>query len=177
MHNRADIRFVNPHAERNRRDHYFDLSSEELLLDSLAVLGIEASLRLVDAVQYRARLDDFDFDMTTERLSLESTPGDSLRPSLSSQAAREKGSQNLAGIADPVIDALIEKIIAAENRRALTTACRALDRVVRAGRYWVPQWSRAVHPVAYWDVFEHPATQPRYAQGVGAPEAWWYRAQ
>ena len=143
------------------------------------MLGIDASLRLVDAVQYRARVDDFDFDMTTERLSLDSTPGDSLRPSLTSQAAREKGSQNLAGIADPVIDALIEKIIAAENRRTLTTACRALDRVVRAGRYWVPQWYNDAHRLAYWEVFGrpagYPATYPRYDRGDRAiPETWWY---
>jgi microcin C transport system substrate-binding protein len=133
----------------------------------------------VDAVQYRARVDDFDFDMTTERLSLESTPGDSLRPFLSSQAANAKGSQNLAGIADPAIDALIEKLIAAQDRSALRTACRALDRVVRAGRYWVPQWYNDSHRLAYWDVFGrpagYPATYPRYDRSDRAiPETWWY---
>jgi microcin C transport system substrate-binding protein len=148
-------------------------------IKNLAVLGVEANMRLVDAVQYRARVDDFDFDMTTERLSLESTPGDSLRPFLSSQAANAKGSQNLAGIADPVIDALIEKLIAAQDRSALRTACRALDRVVRAGRYWVPQWYNDSHRLAYWDVFGrppgYPATYPRYDRSDRAiPETWWY---
>src|SRR5438445_1467171 len=127
-----DRKLVDPRSERVTIEFLIDEPTFEphhnAFIKNLAVLGIEASLRLVDAVQYRARVDDFDFDMTTERLSLESTPGDWLRLSLSSQAAREKGSQNLAGIADPVIDALIEKIIAAENRRTLTTACRALDR-------------------------------------------------
>jgi len=52
-------------------------------------------------------------------------------------------------------------------------ACRAFDRVFRAGRYWVPQWYRTSHPIAYWDLFGHPDKQPRYAQGVGAPENWW----
>jgi microcin C transport system substrate-binding protein len=148
-------------------------------IKNLAVLGVEANMRLVDAVQYRARVDDFDFDMTTERLSLESTPGDSLRPFLSSEAANAKGSQNLAGIADPVIDALIEKLIAAQDRSALRTACRALDRVVRAGRYWVPQWYNDSHRLAYWDVFGrppgYPATYPRYDRSDRAiPETWWY---
>src|SRR4029077_6915170 len=55
----------------------------------------------------------------------------------------------------------------------LTVACRAFDRVFRAGRYWVPQWYRTTHPIAYWDQFGHPAKPPRYAQGVGAPENWW----
>ena len=50
------------------------------------------------------------------------------------------------------------------------------DRVFRAGRYWVPQWYRTTHPIAYWDVFGHPEKPPRYAQGVGAPENWWYDA-
>ena len=148
-------------------------------IKNLAVLGIDANIRLVDPVQYKARVDDFDFDMTTERLSLESTPGDSLRPFLSSQAANAKGSQNLAGIADPAIDALIEKLIAAQDRSALRTACRALDRVVRAGRYWVPQWYNDSHRLAYWDVFGrpagYPATYPRYDRSDRAiPETWWY---
>jgi microcin C transport system substrate-binding protein len=142
-------------------------------IKNLGTLGIEASLRLVDPVQYRARVEDFDFDMTIERFSMSATPGDGMRPFFSSQAARTKGSYNLAGIANPVIDALIEKILAAENRGELTIACRAFDRVFRAGRYWVPQWYAHTHRLAYWDLFAHPEKPPRYAQGVGAPEIWW----
>jgi microcin C transport system substrate-binding protein len=140
---------------------------------NLGTLGIEASVRLVDAVQYRARLEDFDFDMTIERFSMSATPGDGMRPFFTSQAAATKGSYNLAGIASPVIDALVEKIIGADSRVELTVACRAFDRVFRAGRYWVPQWYRTSHPIAYWDLFAHPAKPPRYAQGVGAPDIWW----
>lgn len=143
-------------------------------LKNLATLGIDATFRLVDAVQYRARLEDFDFDMTIERFSMSATPGDAMRAFFSSQAAKTKGSYNLAGISDPIIDALIDKIIAAQTRAELTTACRAFDRVFRAGRYWVPQWYANFHRVAYWDQFSHPATPPKFAQGVGAPENWWY---
>jgi microcin C transport system substrate-binding protein len=142
-------------------------------IKNLGTLGIEATLRLVDPVQYRARVEDFDFDMTIERFSMSATPGDAMRPFFSSQAAATKGSYNLAGIASPAIDTLIEKIIGADNRTDLTVACRAFDRVFRAGRYWVPQWYRTTHPIAYWDQFAHPAKPPRYAQGVGAPENWW----
>jgi microcin C transport system substrate-binding protein len=145
-------------------------------IKNLGSLGIEASLRLIDAVQYRARVEAFDFDVTPERLSMSATPGDSLRPFFSSQAAATKGSYNLAGVANPAIDALIEKAIGAETRADLTNACRALDRVFRAGRYWVPQWYRTSHPIAYWDLFGHPEKPPRYAQGVGAPENWWFEA-
>jgi microcin C transport system substrate-binding protein len=143
-------------------------------IKNLATLGIEATFRLIDAVQYRARVEDFDFDISMERFSASATPGDSMRPFFSSQAAATKGSYNLAGITSPAIDALIEKIIAAETRAELTTVCRAFDRVFRAGRYWVPQWYRTTHPIAYWDQFSHPEKPPKYAQGVGAPENWWY---
>jgi microcin C transport system substrate-binding protein len=142
------------------------------LIKNLTTLGIDAAIRLVDPVQYRARLDGFDFDITVDRLSFSSTPGDSLRSYFSSQSATLKGSYNLAGIADPAADALIETIIAAETRPALVTACRALDRVIRAGRYWIPQWYKPSHWIAYWDVFGRPPAQPRYFRGI--PETWWY---
>ncbi len=145
-------------------------------IKNLALVGIEAEIRIVDAVQYRARVESFDFDVTTQRMNFSPTPGDSLRPYFSSQAAATKGSYNLSGAASPAIDALIEKAIGADTRKDLTIACRALDRVFRAGRYWVPQWYRSTHPIAYWDQFSHPAKPPKYAQGVGAPENWWFDA-
>jgi len=144
-------------------------------IKNLGVLGIEATLRVVDPVQYRKRVDEFDFDITVQRFNFSSTPGDSLRNYFSSQAASVKGSYNTAGIADPVVDALIEKIIAAQTRPALVTACRALDRVVRAGRYWIPQWYSAAHRIAYWDVFGFPPKKPGFSRGI--PETWWYDAE
>jgi microcin C transport system substrate-binding protein len=144
-------------------------------IKNLATLGIAATLRLVDPVQFRSRVDDFDFDLVIQRFSFNSTPGDSLRNFFTSQAAAIKGSWNLAGMADPVIDALVDKIIAAESRDALVTACKALDRVIRAGRYWIPHWYKANHWLAFWDVFGRPATKPRYGRGI--PETWWYDAQ
>src|SRR6266516_3689644 len=101
-------------------------------IKNLGTLGVEATLRIVDPVQFRKRVDDFDFDLTVQRFSFSSTPGDSLRSYFSSQAAALKGSQNLGGIADPVIDALIERIIAAQDRPSLVTACKELHRVIRA---------------------------------------------
>jgi len=148
---------------------------------NLGTLGIEASLRLVDAVQYRARVEDFDFDMTIQRFSMSATPGDAMRPFFSSQAAKTKGSYNLAGIESPALDALIEKILAADSREELTTACRAFDRVFRAGRYWVPQWYNKTHRLAYWDMFARPEKLPRYqidaySSSVGERILWWHDA-
>jgi microcin C transport system substrate-binding protein len=143
-------------------------------IKNLGVLGIDASVRLVDPVQFRSRVDDFDFDVAIQRFSMSSTPGDAMRTFFSSQVADIKGSQNLSGIKNPAIDALIERIIAADNRDELRTACRAFDRVFRAGRYWVPQWYSASHRIAYWDVFAHPPNIPRYVNSVGAPDLWWF---
>jgi len=141
-------------------------------IKNLNVLGIDASLRIVDPVQYRARRDGFDFDITVDRFGFSSTPGDSLRSFFSSQAAAIKGSNNLAGMAHPAIDALIDAVMAAPTRPALVTACRALDRVIRAGRYWIPHWYKPSHWIAYWDAFGRPPAQPRYFRGI--PETWWY---
>src|SRR5438445_1991112 len=94
-------------------------------IKNLGQLGIEASIRLIDAVQYRARVEAFDFDMTTMRLSMSPTPGDSLRPYFTSHAAATKGSYNLAGVASPAIDALVDKAIGAQPRPVLTIAYRA----------------------------------------------------
>jgi microcin C transport system substrate-binding protein len=144
------------------------------LIKNLAILGIDATLRIVDPVQYLARRDDFDFDVTMHRMSFSTTPGELLRVFFSSAAAATKGSENLAGIADPAVDALIERIIDVNTRAELVVAVRALDRILRAGHYWIPQWHRAAHLIAYWDVFNRPATPPFYAQAGGAPETWWY---
>ena len=139
---------------------------------NLGMLGIEANLRIVDPVQYRKRVDNFDFDIVVQRFGFSNTPGDSLRSFFSSRAAAMQGSQNVGGISDPVIDALIERIIAAESRPQLVAACKVLDRVIRSGRYWVPHWYKPSHWLAYWDTFGRPEIQPRYAQGI--PETWWY---
>ena len=141
-------------------------------MKNLGTLGIESNLRIVDPVQYRKRVDYFDFDIVVQRFGFSNTPGDSLRSFFSSRTAATQGSQNVGGISDPVIDALIERIIAADSRRQLVAACKALDRVIRGGRYWVPHWYKPSHWLAYWDTFGRPESQPRYAWGI--PETWWY---
>jgi microcin C transport system substrate-binding protein len=91
-----------------------------------------------------------------------------------SAAGQRPGSQNIAGINDPAVDALIETIATAKSRQELTIAARALDRVLRSGHYWVPMWYRASEWLAYWDQFSRPATKPRLSSG--APGTWWYDA-
>ena len=139
---------------------------------NLKLLGIDASIRMVDPAQYQQRLKDFDFDITTERYQMRNTPGVELRSYFGSAAAKMDGSLNLAGISDPAVDALIERVIAAKSREELNTAARALDRVLRAGHYWVPHWYKASNNIAYWDKFSRPATKPRFDRGI--LDTWWY---
>ncbi len=140
--------------------------------NNLKLLGIDATIRVVDPSQYERRTESFDFDITTQRYVLSLTPGAEMRNYWGSESAKIDGSFNLAGIADPVVDALIDAIMSAESRDDMTVAARALDRVLRAGHYWVPHWYKAAHHVAHWDKFSWPETKPKYDRGI--IETWWY---
>jgi microcin C transport system substrate-binding protein len=142
---------------------------------NLQALGVQSSIRRIDPAQYERRVKSFDFDVVTQRYSLRLTPGVELRSFWGSEAAKTDGSYNLAGISHPAIDALIAKITEAKSRAELNTATKALDRVLRAGHYWVPHWYKAAHHVAHWDKFGRPAVKPRYERGI--VHTWWYDAQ
>ncbi|WP_350336061.1 extracellular solute-binding protein [Coralliovum pocilloporae] len=141
-------------------------------VQNLKALGIEGSFRLVDPSQYQARLNSFDFDAVGRRYSFPPTPGEQVRLYWGSEAARTEGSFNLAGIADPVVDALMEKMFAADNRKDLVVAARALDRVLRSGHYWVPNWYKASHTTALWDMYGWPDPLPDFAFPV--ERLFWY---
>jgi len=143
-------------------------------VDNLKRIGINASLRQVDPAQYERRIKSFDFDMAIQRYALRLTPGVEVKSYWGSEAAAIDGSFNLAGIKDPVVDALMTKMVEAKSRDELTVAARALDRVLRAGHYWVPQWYKASHNAAFWDMYGRPEVKPAYDDGV--IETWWYDA-
>ena len=147
----------------------------EPLQANLRKLGILTTFRTVDAAQYKRRLDNFDFDIVTMALGGSFTPGDGLRITWSSEAAKTPGTRNVAGVQDPAVDALIDRISRAASREELTVAARALDRVLRAGRYWIPMWYKDKSLIAYWDVFSRPDRMPRYS--TGAPGVWWWDAE
>jgi microcin C transport system substrate-binding protein len=144
-------------------------------IEKLRGLGVQASVRQIDAAQYQVRLKDFDFDMDTVRFSLSPTPGPEIRLYWGSEAAKTKGSNNLPGIADPVVDALIDKILQAKTREELRNTAMALDRVLRAGHYWVPHYYKAKHTIAYWDRYSRPAVKPTYDRGI--LDTWWFDAE
>jgi microcin C transport system substrate-binding protein len=153
-----------------------DPSSERILtgyVEGLKRLGISVSIRRVEAAEYQRRLKTFDFDVVGARFSLRTTPGAELRNFWSSEAAKTDGSFNLAGVSHPAIDALIDKAMEAKSRQELETALRALDRVVRAGHYWVSNWYKPVHHVAHWDKYSRPPKRPHYDRSIGL-DAWWF---
>lgn len=144
-------------------------------IKNLAQIGVEASIRRVDPAQYERRTESFDFDFVIQRYSLRLTPGVELKNYWGSEAAKIVGSLNLAGISDPVVDALAEKIMSARSRDEVVAGTRAVDRVLRAGHYWVPHWYKAAHNLAFWDRFSWPTVKPKYDRG--ALTTWWYDAE
>ncbi len=145
------------------------------LVKNLELLGIEATMRQIDSAQYQQRRDSYDFDVVMQRYSLGLTPGIEMRSYWTSEFAALPGSRNLSGIANPAIDDLVEKVIAAPTREYQEVAARALDRVLRAGHYWIPQWHKNVHHLAFWDRFAWPETKPKYHRGVVT--TWWADAE
>ncbi len=142
---------------------------------SLEKLGIKVSVRIVDVSQYQNRLDQFDFDIVTGRFPQSLSPGNEQRDFWGSEAANRNGSRNIIGINDPVVDALIDKIIFAPNRQDLVTATRALDRVLLNGYYLVPQWHVKGSRLARWDKFGLPDPLPDY--GLGIVDVWWFDSE
>ena len=138
---------------------------------NLERLGITVNIRLVDTAQYQNRTDDFDFDMLWGGFGQSLSPGNEQRDFWGAAAADLPGSRNLIGIRDPVIDELIETLIAAPDRAALIAASRALDRVLLWGHYVVPLWHLRSYRVAYWDMFGRPETTALYDHGF--PGNWW----
>ena len=139
---------------------------------NLQLLGIEATIRTVDDAQYQLRQKNFDFDVISSRFASGVTPGSDLRVFFGTASAKAVGSYNMSGVASPAIDALIDRIVRAGSRQELDIAGRALDRVLRAEWFWVPNWHKASFWVAHWDKFGRPAMKPKYDRGI--VDTWWY---
>jgi microcin C transport system substrate-binding protein len=155
-----------------------DPTSERVLgpyVKNLQAIGVTTTMRRVDAAQFERRTKNYEYDIRGARFSMSLVPGIELMNMFSTEAANAPGSFNLAGVRDPVVDALIDKAIAAQSMPELIAAVRALDRVLRAGHYWVSNWYKAVHNIVYWNKFARPAIQPKYDRGI--EDTWWYDAE
>jgi microcin C transport system substrate-binding protein len=139
-------------------------------------LGIAATVRYVDDPQYQNRLRQFDFDIIIAGWSESLSPGNEQRDFWGSAAADRPGSRNFVGIKNPAVDALIDRIVYANDRPELVAATRALDRVLLWNNYVVPQWNYPKARTARWDRFGHPEPMPKY--GIDAfPLIWWWDAE
>ena len=140
---------------------------------NLERLGITVTMRVVDDAQYENRLRQWDYDIITTVWGQSLSPGNEQRGFWGSQAADQPGSNNYAGIKNPAVDALIDRVIFAKNRAELVAATKALDRALLWNHYVVPQWTYGKVRSARWDRFDRPQVLPKY--GASAfPSVWWW---
>ncbi len=155
-----------------------DSSYERFVLfyaETLKRLGIQVTMRTVDDVQYENRLRRWDFDIVIASWEESLSPGNEQREYWGSQAADAPGSRNVIGIKNPAVDALIDRVVAAQDRDELTAAARALDRVLLWHHYVVPQWNYPKARTARWDRFGRPDPMPEFGQAA-FPSIWWWDA-
>lgn len=142
------------------------------LVTNLGKIGIAVNIRTVDSAQYVNRTRSFDFDVIYNSWGETFSPGNEQRFFWGSSAAKQEGSQNVAGIADPGVDALIDKVIFAADRDTLEAATKALDRVLLANAYVLPTYTLRNARTARWNRFSRPDILPEY--GIGFPTTWWF---
>lgn len=152
-----------------------DLAIADLYLSALSRLGIDVKIETTDSAQFTERENAFDFDMTTFRRAVSLSPGNEQRFYWGSEAALQPGSRNLMGMASPAVDGLIDTMLSARSEAEFTTAVRALDRVLTAGRYVVPFWQFTNGRIAHVKEMKKPDTLPIYGDGPDyMPQVWWY---
>jgi len=141
---------------------------------NLEKLGIEVDVRVVDSAQYQNRVENYEFDMIVANWGQSLSPGNEQREFWSSTAAERPASRNYTGVADPVVDKLIAKVIGAPSRAELIQRVRALDRVLLNKHLVVPHWHIGHHRVVHWDKFGRPESNPPY--GLPYLSTWWMKA-
>lgn len=142
-------------------------------VNNLQKLGMEVNYRAIDVALYTDRIKNFDFDMVVNWFTQSQSPGNEQRDYWHSSSAEKKGSRNLIGIRNPVVDALVDKIIYATTREDLQNACRALDRVLWFHYYVVPNWYLPYHRIGYSAKFRQPETLPLYYSADQFIMTWW----
>lgn len=145
----------------------------ESFVSNLQLMGIDARFENVDPSQYTMRNRDRDYDLVFDNYSAFLAAGTGLMQRYGSQEAAFS-LFNPAGLASPMVDAIINAALESETREEEQVALTALDRALRHEFFMVPVWYNDSNWVAYWDMYEHPETLPPYALGV--LDFWWYNA-
>nr|WP_255356586.1 extracellular solute-binding protein [Thioclava sp. SK-1] len=141
-------------------------------VENLRAIGVDAVYNRIDDAELENRRRSFDFDMMTTQLGQGLLPGSNLQQYFGSKSTNDVF--NLMGFANEGVDKLIRLVEEAHTKEELVPRVHALDRALRAARFWVPQWYKNTHTVAYYDMYEHPETLPPYA--LGEMDFWWYNA-
>ncbi|SHH03837.1 microcin C transport system substrate-binding protein [Cognatiyoonia sediminum] len=144
------------------------------IVENLIALGVDAKLDRVDTSQYIERRRSGDFDLVNHSLGQGYEPGSGLRQWFGSETA-DNSSRNLMRLRSEAVDRLLPVVIESETLEELNTSTRALDRVLRAEGFWIPQWQKNVHTIAYYDMFRYPDELPPLA--LGELDFWWYDAE
>ncbi|MFK5979613.1 MAG: extracellular solute-binding protein [Rhizobiaceae bacterium] len=157
------IEFITADPNAERKTNSF--------IENLKRIGITASLRILDTAQYKNRLDNFDFDITSTLTAQSLSPGNEQREYWSSASANRSGSRNFSGIKEPMIDELVEEIILAPDRQELLHLTHALDRILKWRYYAIPQWHNPEIWFAKWKHIQVPEPQPGYS-GIDSLSFW-----
>jgi microcin C transport system substrate-binding protein len=170
-----DRRLVNAQGQRFEFEILLSAPTFERValpyVQALERIGVTARVRTVDPAQYQVRMDNFDYDMTVDVIPQGFHPGNEQRDLFTCEKSKQNGSQNITGFCDPVVDQLVELVIAAPDKAELVARTRALDRVLLHGDYVIPQWHSRTFRIAWWDKFGLPPRNPRF--GLGFPTGWW----
>lgn len=147
----------------------------DMYVESLARLGITASVQAVDSAQFKERTDAFDFDMTYYRRGVSLSPGNEQYSYYGQDSVDTVGSRNLMGVNSPAVDAMIGKLLTSESQDDFRAAVRALDRVLTAGRYVIPIYQWNISRIAYAKELHYPDEMPIFGDWPGwQPDVWWY---
>lgn len=144
-------------------------------VDNLRRIGVDARHSRIDNAQLESRIRPpaYDFDITNAFMSTSYIPGSELRQFFGSQSA-DVDVFNVMGLKSEAVDKVIDVVLDAETTEEVTTSVHALDRVLRAEKFWIPQWNKNTHTVAYYDMYDHPDPLPPYA--LGNLDFWWFNA-
>ena len=142
---------------------------------NLEKLGIQMNFRAVDFALYQQRLQKFDFDIVSIAFQGTHSPGQEYADLFGSKAADTEDSGNFAGVKNPAVDALIDRMASARTKDQLLPACRALERVIAHSHYLIPAWTAPTHRIAYdaTRVVVPPVRPPYVANEVWVIDTWW----
>ena len=141
-------------------------------IKNLKKLGIKSHVRMVDFSQYQKQIENFDFDITVNVFGGVNIPANEQFALWHSEYADVAGSSNISGIKNPIIDKILEELVAAANFAEKKQYSKLLDRILRNNFYVIPHWNISAFRLIYWDKFSFPKSSPPYGLAM---DSWWVK--